>query len=367
MIDDPVGYKRPPINTRFKPGTSGNPQGRPKGVRNFKTELREELGEIICIQDGERELKVSKQRAFITALVTSGLNGDLRAASLLASLCVQILRTESEDEQGGLAAPEDQEIVEGRGADLIIVDDPLDIKDASNLGQIELVNEFFDTILMSRLNNPKEGRIVIVAHRLHEGDLSGHVLEQGGWNHVVLPMVATGRKTYRTDYGKWRRKKDEVLRPDAFSPTVIDRLRKSAVNPDFDTLYQQDPSGGISWRIEPEHFLTVKLEDHDPSKLPFVLSIDPGQAGGARNSFSVIQVWCRLGEGHLLVNQWREQAAYSSLRGPRGSSLPCGKARRPCAREVSLNGSARHLLSSTPFESSFWECRLICPLLTIAP
>ena len=41
MIDDPVGYKRPPINTRFKPGTSGNPQGRPTGVRNFKTELRE--------------------------------------------------------------------------------------------------------------------------------------------------------------------------------------------------------------------------------------------------------------------------------------------------------------------------------------
>lgn len=109
---DPVGYKRPPINTRFKPGTSGNPQGRPKGVRNFKTELREELGEIISIQDGHRELKISKQRAFIKALVTSALNGDLRATSLLASLCVQIFRTESEDEQGGLAGPEDQEIVE---------------------------------------------------------------------------------------------------------------------------------------------------------------------------------------------------------------------------------------------------------------
>ncbi len=40
-----VGYRKPPKHTRFKPGQSGNPRGRPKGTKNLKTDLIEELGE----------------------------------------------------------------------------------------------------------------------------------------------------------------------------------------------------------------------------------------------------------------------------------------------------------------------------------
>jgi hypothetical protein len=77
----------------------------------------------------------------------------------------------------------------GRGADLIIFDDPLDLKDASNERQIAVVNQRFDSLVMSRLNDPRTGRVVIIAHRLNDNDLSAHVIKQGGWRHVALPLV----------------------------------------------------------------------------------------------------------------------------------------------------------------------------------
>src|SRR5260370_38480133 len=58
----PIGYKRPPRDCQFVPGQSGNPNGRPKGTRNFKTDLRQELNEIVSFREGDREVSISKQR-----------------------------------------------------------------------------------------------------------------------------------------------------------------------------------------------------------------------------------------------------------------------------------------------------------------
>ena len=58
--DYEVGYKKPPKDTQFKPGQSGNPLGRPKGTKNLKTDLMEELGQKIVVREGDRPLEVSK-------------------------------------------------------------------------------------------------------------------------------------------------------------------------------------------------------------------------------------------------------------------------------------------------------------------
>jgi hypothetical protein len=88
--DYAVGYGRPPQATRFKAGQSGNPKGRPKGARNLATDLADELGETIRIREGDRQLKVSKQRAMLKALVAKALKGDARAASLLIALVAKV-------------------------------------------------------------------------------------------------------------------------------------------------------------------------------------------------------------------------------------------------------------------------------------
>lgn len=74
---------------------------------------------------------------------------------------------------GGVYAVSSNGALAGRGGDLIIFDDPLDLKDWNNLTEIECVNERFDGMIMSRFNNPQEGRAVIIAHRLKRHPFSG--------------------------------------------------------------------------------------------------------------------------------------------------------------------------------------------------
>lgn len=69
-------------------------------------------------------------------------------------------------------------VLTGRGADLIIIDDPLKPDEALSQTQRKTVNDWYDTTLHTRLNDKANGRIVIVMQRLHQDDLVGHVLKQ---------------------------------------------------------------------------------------------------------------------------------------------------------------------------------------------
>jgi hypothetical protein len=109
--DGRVGYKRPPARTRFKPGQSGNPKGRPKHARNLKTEFLEELAEVIHVREGGREKKISKQRAFVKALIAAAIKGDMRATSALVSFCTRAFGNEPENDQSPSPVPDDLEIL----------------------------------------------------------------------------------------------------------------------------------------------------------------------------------------------------------------------------------------------------------------
>jgi predicted phage terminase large subunit-like protein len=161
------------------------------------------------------------------------------------------------------------------------------------------------------MNNRKTGKVIVIAHRVHENDLSGHLLRQGKWRHVVLPMVAMSDAAYETDYGRWQRRKGELLRPDAFDSEDIEDLKANTHNPDFDMLYQQDADGRALPPITEDCFPTFAMP---PSRdLACVMSVDAGMTSGPRNSFSAIQIWCPVGTDHYLVDQWREQCDFDEL------------------------------------------------------
>jgi hypothetical protein len=110
--DNKVGYRRPPVNTRFQPGQTGNPKGRPKGTANLRTDLRDELSEHIRVREGERDLKVSKQRAMLKALVAKALRGDARAANVVLGLVSKLFEAAVPTEPEPNLTADDQAILE---------------------------------------------------------------------------------------------------------------------------------------------------------------------------------------------------------------------------------------------------------------
>jgi hypothetical protein len=81
--DYEVGYGRPPLHTRFKPGVSGNPSGRPKGATNLATLVQDLLNEPVVVNENGRRRKLSKLRAMIKQLINRSASGDLKAMQTL--------------------------------------------------------------------------------------------------------------------------------------------------------------------------------------------------------------------------------------------------------------------------------------------
>ena len=78
-----AGYGNPPIQSQFKPGQSGNPRGRPKGILNFATDLKHTLEAPITLNDGGKTKRVSTQKAVLLRMREKALKGDARALDRL--------------------------------------------------------------------------------------------------------------------------------------------------------------------------------------------------------------------------------------------------------------------------------------------
>jgi hypothetical protein len=90
-------------------------------------------------------------------------------------------------------------VLTGRGADIIIIDDPLKPEEALSGAQRKAANEWYDHTLYSRLNDKRRGAIVIVMQRLHEDDLVGHVLAQEPWEVVRFPAIAEADEVHEIE------------------------------------------------------------------------------------------------------------------------------------------------------------------------
>ena len=92
-----TGYKGPPKSGQFKKGQSGNPSGRPKGSKNFKTEVNEELSGNITISENGKTKRVSKRLALVKSELAKGLHGDNKSFNSIMKLMERMLE-EAEDD-----------------------------------------------------------------------------------------------------------------------------------------------------------------------------------------------------------------------------------------------------------------------------
>lgn len=132
----------------------------------------------------------------------------------------------------------------GEGGDVIIIDDPQDPKQANSIAERETVISFFQNKLQTRLNDPENGVIILIMQRLHEKDLTGHILsERLGYEHLKLPAIAPERTVITFPISKKEvvREENDILNPARFSRKVLDELKRTMGSMQFAGQFQQSP------------------------------------------------------------------------------------------------------------------------------
>jgi phage terminase large subunit-like protein len=236
--------------------------------------------------------------------------------------------------RGGVLAASVEGSVAGFGADLLILDDPNKIEDASRPNRLNLVNQKFDGEIYSRLNNKKKSIVIVVQHRLNENDLSGHLIAKG-YKVIALPLVAPRDKNYKLDGDEiWHRKKGAVLLK-SYSRNEIEAARKQ-INPDYFWFFQQGIGRNEAEKIEIEDF---KLINTNRDNGPFVISIDAAQREGPAHSYNVIQLWQQVSGTYHLYHQFRQQCSFATMQSAATGLI---KRFRPTAIliETAANGGA---------------------------
>jgi predicted phage terminase large subunit-like protein len=172
-------------------------------------------------------------------------------------------------------------------------DDPHSVDDANSDAKRQTVTTLFKEAVTSRLNNPDGSAIVVVMQRLHEGDVSGVIIDNDmGYDHIMLPMRFDPNRACVTRLGHSdpREEDGELLFPERFPEHVVDR-DEAAMGP-YATAgqYAQSPEprgGGIikdSW---------WKLWDKGeyPGIEYIVASLDTAYTTKSENDPSALTIW----------------------------------------------------------------------------
>lgn len=206
----------------------------------------------------------------------------------------------------------------GRGADVIIFDDPIKALHAASQAERERVNAFYDSTLQTRLNQKRTGAIVIIMQRLHQDDLVGHVLARDpeGWTVASIPAIAPQDATYvlsAVPGHVHHRRAGEVLHPEREPRWVLDDVRRDIGPRPFSAQYQQQPipPGGALIRSE-----WLRSYDRLPARFDkVVVSWDTASTLGEASDWSVGTVWGRRGPDYFLINVIRGRFEAPDLRG----------------------------------------------------
>jgi predicted phage terminase large subunit-like protein len=217
----------------------------------------------------------------------------------------------------------------GEGGDRIICDDPHNVQEVESDSVRKGTLDWWAVVMSTRVNDPKTTAMVVVMQRCHQQDLSGHLLEQGGWEHLCLPgeyegptcATSIGFSDPRTTIG-------ELLWKERFGPKEIEDLKRSLGSYAAAGQLQQRPSplgGGIFkrhwWRYwQPPGAnlppVVVQLPDgtyqsipaiYRPQRVEQIESWDCSFKDLVTSDYVVGQVWGRLGAYYFLGDQVRDR------------------------------------------------------------
>lgn len=216
--------------------------------------------------------------------------------------------------------------VMGDGGNTLLLDDPHDRRSANSDAEREDAITTYDEALVSRLNQPSKDAIVIIMQRLHHLDLSGHVLKEKGWEHLMLPMEFEASRRCITSLG-WRdprQKEGELLFPERFPQATVDALKITLGEYGTAGQLQQRPSpegGGI---LKTSHFQLWPVGKPLPIIEYIVQSYDTAFTEETANDPTACTVWGvfsrkdvkadKMVKCAMLMDAWTDHLTYPQLR-----------------------------------------------------
>lgn len=196
--------------------------------------------------------------------------------------------------------------ITGEGGDYVVIDDPHNPKKANSDTERESSLIAFDQAWSTRLNDKKNGRIIVIMQRLHENDLTGHLLSKNaGYVHLKIPQIAEQKTIYTFPLSgkELTRKAGELLHKERDGLAEIEQIKKDLGSFGFSGQQQQDPSpsgGGLVKRAWWRYYKAL------PSRFDqTIISMDPTFKGDENNDYVVAQCWGRVGANKYLIDQVR--------------------------------------------------------------
>ena len=188
----------------------------------------------------------------------------------------------------------------GEGGDILIVDDPINAKEANSPLARQTAITWWRETMSTRYNDPQTGAAVIVMQRLADDDLSGYLLDQGGWEHLCLPMRYEAKHTVTTSLGFTdpRKEDGELIFPERFDDAATELLEKELGTYATAGQLQQRPTprgGGVlkSGWLGCYHVL--------PKLIRRAIYADTAQKTAERNDYSVFECWGLSADGRIYL------------------------------------------------------------------
>lgn len=207
-------------------------------------------------------------------------------------------------------------IATGEGGDRLVCDDPHNVLEAESDAIRKNTLQWWDEVMSTRLNDPKTGARLLIMQRSHYDDLAGHVLEQGGYEHLCLPAEyekPKGGTKYTTGIG-WsdpRNEEGELLSPERFGPNEIAELKRRLGSYAASAQLQQLPvprGGGIFKRDDFKFYTRETL----PTEFDEVLqSWDCSFKKTDTADFVAGHVWARKGAQAFLLDREHERKSFT--------------------------------------------------------
>jgi predicted phage terminase large subunit-like protein len=212
----------------------------------------------------------------------------------------------------------------GEGGDIIVIDDPHNVREAESSAVREGVLEWWDQAMQSRLNDPKTGAFIIIMQRVHEKDLTGHILanELGQeWDHLCLPArYEIGHPTPTVSslgFNDPRTEEGELLWPERIDEPTLQNLERSLGSYASAGQLQQRPmpKGGGILRAE----WWVPWDKPDLPEIEYVIqSWDTAFSTKEKTSYSARTTWgvfkSRGQTNAIVLDMWYDRVTYPELR-----------------------------------------------------